>query len=72
MKRHWLGVVLLFVAVTMAFAVAIALGFPLVAYAALVVGLVITVLLCVAWMRPQGGSPEHHPPVDRVFDDTNP
>lgn len=29
-------------------------------------------VLCVAWMRPPSGSPEHHPKIDRFLDDTSP
>ncbi|HTQ02605.1 MAG TPA: hypothetical protein VMI54_02070 [Polyangiaceae bacterium] len=29
-------------------------------------------VLCVAWMRPPSGSPEHHPRIDRLLDDTSP
>ncbi len=43
--------------------------------AALLVVLALPVLvgvLCVAWMRPPSGSPEHHPRIDRLLDDTSP
>ena len=42
------------------------------ALAALVSGLVLAFVMATAWMRADGHSPEHHAPVDRVFDDTNP
>jgi|GEM_PF-1320406 len=72
MKRHWLGIVVLFVLVSVVFGLALALGYPYVAYGALVVGLTTTVVLSVAWLRPEGKSVEHHPAVDRVFDDMDP
>lgn len=56
---------LAFVAALWADSVAIALG-------ALVSGLVLAFVMATAWMRADGHSPEHHPPVDRILDDTNP
>ncbi len=72
MKRHWLGIVVLFLLVSAVFGLALAFGYPFVAYGALVLGLTTTVVLCVAWLRPGGTSVEHHPAVDRVFDDLDP
>jgi hypothetical protein len=45
---------------------------PLVAVAMLIVMLISTAVLAVAWMRPASGSPEHHPKIDHYLDDSSP
>ncbi len=72
MKRHWLVIVVLFMLVSTVFGLSLAFGYPFVAYGALVSGLTTTIVLCVAWLRPEGKSAEHHPSVDRLFDDVDP
>ena len=45
---------------------------PLAAVVTLLGAPIVLGILAVAWMRPTGASPEHHPSVDRVLDDTAP
>lgn len=45
---------------------------PAVALGVLLFGIVAAFVLAVAWMRPRNASPEHHPAIDRLFDDTSP
>jgi len=45
---------------------------PVYAVAVLLVVLISAAVLSVAWMRPPGGSPEHHPRIDHLLDDTSP
>jgi hypothetical protein len=47
-------------------------GCPEVGLIALLGGWVFTALIATAWIRPASGSPEHHPRIDRLFDDTSP
>lgn len=72
MQRHWRGLVVLFMLLALAFVAAIWADSVAFALGALVSGLVLAFVMATAWMRPDGHSPEHHPPVDRVLDDTNP
>jgi hypothetical protein len=54
------------------FATALVLQSALLAFMALMGGLVIAFVMAIAWMRPKSGPIEHHPRVDRLFDDTAP
>jgi hypothetical protein len=45
--------------------IAIALG-------SLISGLVVMFVMAVAYLRPEGAAPEHHPRIDHILDDTNP
>lgn len=45
---------------------------PVYAVAVLLVVLISAAVLSVAWMRPASGSPEHHPKIDHLLDDTSP
>jgi hypothetical protein len=72
MQRHWRGLVILFGLLALAFVAAIWADSVAFALGALVSGLVLAFVMATAWMRPAGHTPEHHPPVDRVLDDTNP
>jgi hypothetical protein len=62
----------LFGLLTLAFVTALWVDSVAFALAALVSGLVFAFVLGIAWMRADGHSPEHHPRVDRAFDDTHP
>ena len=55
-----------------AFGIALALDSALGAVTALLVGFVSIFVMAIAWMRPRGYPPEHHPKIDRLFDDTAP
>jgi hypothetical protein len=35
-------------------------------------GVLVAILMAVAWMRPQGYPTEHHPRIDKLLDDTRP
>ena len=72
MQRHWKGIIVLFGVLALAFVAALWFESVAIALGALVSGLVIAFVMSTAWMRADGHSPEHHPPVDRAFDDTNP
>lgn len=72
MWRHSTALVALFLITVGLFAVALVAGSALLAFMALLGGLVVAFVLATAWMRPTSYPPEHHPKVDRVFDDTAP
>jgi hypothetical protein len=72
MQRHWRGLVILFGLLALAFVAALWADSVAFALGALVSGLVLAFVMSTAWMRAEGHSPEHHAPVDRVFDDTHP
>lgn len=72
MSRHGVGMVLLLVLTVAAFALALMLGQPIGAFALLLVGFVVAFVMAIAWMRPPSSSPEHHPKIDRIFNDTAP
>jgi hypothetical protein len=72
MQRHWKGLVVLFGLLAAAFVGALWAESVAIALGALVSGLVLAFVMSTAWMRADGHSPEHHPRVDHVFDDTNP
>lgn len=58
--------------VPIAFGGALLDGSPEVALITLLGGWIVAALLATAWTRPPSGSPEHHPRIDRLFDDTSP
>jgi hypothetical protein len=66
--------VLVGILLAMSLAVAIALleDWPLGALELLLVVPILAGVLAVAWMRPASRSPEHHPNIDRLLDDTDP
>jgi hypothetical protein len=64
--------VALFVVTVGSFAIALVAGSTLLAVMALLGGLVVAFVLATAWMRPTSYPAEHHPKVDRMFDDTAP
>ena len=72
MQRHWRGLVALFGLLVVAFVTALWADSVAIALASLVSGLVLAFVMSTAWMRADGHSPEHHPAIDRVVDDTNP
>lgn len=72
MWRHSNAIVALFIVIVGAFGLAIVTGSALVAFIALIVGLVTAFVIAIAWMRPASYPTEHHPKVDRIFDDTAP
>jgi predicted Na+-dependent transporter len=45
---------------------------PMVAVIVLLVVLISAGVMSVAWMRPASGSPEHHPKIDHLLDDSSP
>ncbi len=72
MNRHYTGIGLALLIMIVAFVIALALGSKLIAFGALIVGLVMMFVMGVAYMRPRGHTPEHHAEVDRIVNDTNP
>ena len=72
MWRHSTAMVALFVITVGVFGTALVAGSALVAFCALLGGLVTSFVLAIAWMRPESSPREHHPKVDRIFNDTAP
>jgi hypothetical protein len=72
MLRHSTAIVALFFVFLGLFVGAVIAGSALMAFVALIVGAVTSFVLAIAWMRPASYPPEHHPKIDRLFDDTNP
>jgi hypothetical protein len=70
MWRHTTGIVALFFVIVGIFALALVAESTLMAFMALIVGLVVAFVLAIAWMRPASYPDEHHPKVDRLFNDT--
>jgi len=69
MWRHTTSIVALFVAIVLGFEAALIAGSTLVGVAVLLGGLVVAFVIATAWMRPPSGNDEHHPNVDKVFND---
>jgi len=72
MWRHSTGIVALFFVIIGLFVLAVVAESTLLAVAALLVGLVSAFVMAIAWMRPASYPTEHHPKIDRLFDDTAP
>lgn len=72
MWRHSTAMVAVFFVTVGVFATALVAGSALIAFMALLGGLVVAFVMATAWMRPKSGPVEHHPPVDRIFKDTAP
>jgi hypothetical protein len=64
--------VAVFILIIGGFAVALMMGSVIIAVGLLMGGLAMAFVIAIAWMRPGGGAIEHHPKVDRIFDDTAP
>lgn len=69
MWRHTTGIVSLFVLLVIGFEVALIAGSTLLGVIVLVTGLVLAFVMGIAWMRPETGPVEHHPPVDKIVND---
>jgi predicted lysophospholipase L1 biosynthesis ABC-type transport system permease subunit len=72
MWRHSTGIVALFLVTVGLFGLAFWAGHAMLAVMVLLGGLVVAFVLGIAWMRPTSYPPEHHPKVDRIFNDTAP
>ena len=72
MKRHGTVMVILFLATVAAFGLSLMAGSPVVAFTLLLVGFVVAFVMATAYSRPGGYPPEHHPKIDKIFDDTAP
>jgi hypothetical protein len=72
MWRHSTAIVTLFFAIVGLFVVAVVAESTLLAFMALMVGVVAAFVMAIAWMRPASYPTEHHPKIDRLFDDTAP
>jgi hypothetical protein len=64
--------VALFVITVGLFGLALVAGSTLLAFMALMGGLVVAFVLATAWMRPTSYPLEHHPKIDKIFKDTAP
>jgi hypothetical protein len=72
MWRHTTGIVALFFITVGVFGIAIVAESTIIAISALLGGFVVAFVMAIAWMRPSSYPPEHHPKIDRIFDDTAP
>jgi hypothetical protein len=72
MWRHSTAMVAVFFVTVGGFATALVAGSAMIAFMALLGGLVVAFVMAIAWMRPRSGPIEHHPRIDKVFDDTAP
>jgi multisubunit Na+/H+ antiporter MnhG subunit len=71
-NRHFLGIsVYLILAVGLVF-LAVVMDWLWLAFAVLISAPVIGAVMATAFMRAKGRSPEHHPPVDRYVNDSDP
>jgi heme A synthase len=72
MWRHTTSIVALFVVIALGFGAALIAGSTLIGVAVLLGGLVVAFVLAIAWMRPPSSPTEHHPPMDKIFNDEHP
>ena len=72
MQRHWRFLIVLFALVLFGFVTGAATGSIAISLGSIVCGIVVAFVMGIAFLRPEGHTPEHHPPVDRALDDTNP
>ena len=72
MQRHWRALVIGFGLILVGFVGGLALESIAIALVSLVTGLVVAFVMAIAYLRPEGASPEHHARVDHLLDDTNP
>jgi DMSO/TMAO reductase YedYZ heme-binding membrane subunit len=72
MQRHWRALVGMVVLMIVGFVGAIAFGSIAIALGSLISGLVVMFVMAIAYLRPEGSAPEHHPRIDHILDDTNP
>ena len=71
-QTHGTVLVAVLLATSLGFGVALLQGSPLFAFGMLLFLLISTGIISVAWMRPPGASPEHHPKIDHYLDDSSP
>ena len=73
MRRHWKAFVLVETLMLAVFFFGGLVGHNLIlAICAVEVGVVALFVTAIAWMRPKGYPPEHHPDIDKIFDDKRP
>ena len=72
MRRHAFAIWALFFMMLFGFGISVALGSLWMALLCLVLGIVMAFVMGIAWVRFRGYPPEHHPPIDKIVDDTNP
>jgi hypothetical protein len=72
MQRHWRALIGMVVIMVIGFVGALALDSVAMALGTLISGLVVLFVMAIAYLRPEGASPEHHPRIDHILDDTNP
>jgi predicted membrane channel-forming protein YqfA (hemolysin III family) len=72
MSAHYKGIGLALLLLVTLFVSAAVAGQNLIAFSILFSGLVLMFVFSIAYMRPNGRSPEHHGKVDRVVNDTKP
>lgn len=72
MNRHWHFLMSVLGLMIAGFVLGIADDSLLITFGSIVIGSTLASLLGVAFLRAPGHTPEHHPRVDRWFDDTAP
>lgn len=72
MRKHWQGMIALFMVMAVGFGAAIVTGSLYLAILAIIAGFVVAFVMTIAWSRPSGSPIEHHAPSDRYLNDTRP
>jgi hypothetical protein len=72
MQRHWRALVGIVMVMVVGFVAALGFGSVAIALGSLISGLVVMFVMAIAYLRPAGSAPEHHPRIDHILDDTNP
>lgn len=72
MTSHYKGIGLALLLLVTLFVTALLAGQNMIAFCILFAGAVLMFVFSIAYMRPDGRSPEHHGKVDRVVNDTRP
>jgi hypothetical protein len=72
MRKHWRGMIALFLVMAIGFGAAIITSSLYLAIVAMLGGFVLAFVMTIAWSRPDGSPTEHHAPGDRLLNDTRP
>lgn len=72
MHKHWKAFAILEALMLVVFVAAIVDDSFILAVCSVEVGVTALFVMSIAWMRPKGYPPEHHPKIDKALDDTAP
>lgn len=72
MAQHWKGTAVFLGLLITAFAASLWAREPMIAVGVALFGITVGFVMAIARLRAPGHSPEHHPPSDRIVDDTRP